>query len=251
MPASNNAKYATVASHLLESISSGHYPVGNLLPTELQLAQDYAVSRQTIREALRHLTLMGLLVRQAGVGTRVRRRHSVSRYTHSVDSLFGLDDYANSLHLEVDSVSDIVANGQLASLIGCRVGSHWIRVCGRRFSQTMNEPVAFSENYVHSGFAGLRNHISELKSSTIHAVLEREYGETIEEVSQQIGAIPLDAALSELLAVEAGSPGLEIRRRFFGKGNRLVLSGRAVHVASRFCYESHFVREDGGAIAGT
>lgn len=37
---------------LIEGISSGRYPVGSLLPKELQLVESEGVSRHTVRAAL-------------------------------------------------------------------------------------------------------------------------------------------------------------------------------------------------------
>lgn len=243
MPASKNAKYAVVAKDLIEAINSRKYPVGTLLPTEAELCETYSVSRQTVREALRQLTIMGLVVRQTGIGSRVRRQHTSSRYTHSVDSLFGLEDYARTLRLVVDTIDMVTATGPLAALIGCRVGSQWLRVCGRRYPEGSDTPVAFSETYIHSGFPDLKNRMASLESSTIHAMLEREYGETVEEVQQQMRGILLDAGIARALHAQEGSAGLEIRRRFFGKGHRLLLSGRVVHLGPHFSYDSHFIRE--------
>jgi GntR family transcriptional regulator len=242
MPASNSAKYAALARDLIEAINNGTYPVGTLLPTELQLSATYAFSRQTVREALRQLANMGLVVRQAGVGTRVQRQHSDTRYTHSVDSFSDLEDYARSLRLVVNTVKSVTASGDLAALIGCREGSRWLRLCGLRFRPGNSQAVAFSEMYLHSGFQGVRQHIASLGGSTIHAMLEREYGETVEEIQQQVIAVNLDAELAQALNEKEGAAAIEIHRRFYGKGRRLVLSGRVVHV-SGFSYDSHFVRE--------
>lgn len=242
MPASKSVKYATLARDLVEAINDGTYPVGTLLPTEIQLSATYAFSRQTVREALRQLANMGLVVRQAGVGTRVQRRHSDTRYTHSVDSFSDLQDYVRSLRLVIGMVRSVTASGDLAAMIGCREGSRWLRLRGLRYRPGNSEPAAFSEMYLRSGFPGVRQHIAALKDSSIHAMLEREYGETIEEVQQQVLAINLDAEVAGALNEKEGIAGLEIRRRFYGKGRRLVLSGRVVH-CSGFSYDSHFVRE--------
>lgn len=242
MPASHSAKYAALARDLIEAINAGTYPVGTLLPTEIQLSATYAFSRQTVREALRQLANMGLVVRQAGVGTKVQRQHTDTRYTHSVDSFSDLEDYARALRLVVSTVTSVTASGDLAALIGCREGSRWLRVCGLRYRPALAEPVAFSEMYLHTGFAGIRQHIAKLEGSSMHAMLEREYGETVEEIQQQVVAINLDVEVARALNEKEGVAGLEIRRRFYGKGRRLVLSGRVVHV-SGFSYDSHFVRE--------
>ena len=64
---------------LIEGISSGRYPVGSLLPKELQLVESEGVSRHTVRAALAKIERLGLIQRTPHVGTRVvsRGRHLI------------------------------------------------------------------------------------------------------------------------------------------------------------------------------
>ena len=61
--------YEDIARDLLEAIHRGQYPVGGLIPTELELAARYEVSRQTVRAAMRRLTELGAVSRRKGSGT--------------------------------------------------------------------------------------------------------------------------------------------------------------------------------------
>jgi len=47
--------YERVARELVEAISSGRYPLGSRLPTELELCAQFGASRNTVRAALREL----------------------------------------------------------------------------------------------------------------------------------------------------------------------------------------------------
>jgi DNA-binding FadR family transcriptional regulator len=60
-----------VADDLRHRIASGEFPVGARLPTEHQLAEDFGVSRNSVREAVRSLVHAGLLRARAGDGTYV------------------------------------------------------------------------------------------------------------------------------------------------------------------------------------
>ncbi|VTR61109.1 HTH-type transcriptional regulator frlR [Serratia fonticola] len=59
--------YKRIARELVQSIASGKYPVGTLLPPEMELCEQFDVSRHTIREALRDITEQGLIVRRKGL----------------------------------------------------------------------------------------------------------------------------------------------------------------------------------------
>lgn len=62
---------ASIAERVLEAIADGTITVGQRLPTEVALAQDFGVSRPTIREALAALQFAGYIESRRGYGTVV------------------------------------------------------------------------------------------------------------------------------------------------------------------------------------
>ncbi len=82
--------YSQVAQDLAESIGSGRYPIGSLLPTEMELCEQYGTSRPTVRLALQELQAMGLVSRRKRVGTRVESSSPSGGYSQSMVSLDGL-----------------------------------------------------------------------------------------------------------------------------------------------------------------
>lgn len=60
-----------IATQLRTRIAEGEFPVGSLLPTEVELAADFDVSRGCVREAVRSLVHAGMLGARAGYGTFV------------------------------------------------------------------------------------------------------------------------------------------------------------------------------------
>ncbi|GIL41672.1 FadR/GntR family transcriptional regulator [Roseiterribacter gracilis] len=63
--------YERVAQDLSGRIARGEYKIGQRLPSERELAQSYAVSRPTVREALIALELDGLVEVRTGSGVYV------------------------------------------------------------------------------------------------------------------------------------------------------------------------------------
>src|ERR671938_308515 len=61
-----------VIEQLREQITSGQWPVGSRIPTETELSQLTATSRNTVREAVQSLVHAGVLERRQGSGTYVR-----------------------------------------------------------------------------------------------------------------------------------------------------------------------------------
>lgn len=71
---------------LRQQIHADAYPDG--LPAELDLAAEFSVSRNTVREALTVLKHEGLIDRGPRVGTHVAQR----KYAHGLDALLGLKE---------------------------------------------------------------------------------------------------------------------------------------------------------------
>jgi len=65
------AVFAQVAAQLIQAISSGEIPVGTRLPAEQALAEQFGVSRPTVREALSCLQFEGYVEPRRGSGTVV------------------------------------------------------------------------------------------------------------------------------------------------------------------------------------
>ncbi len=66
--------YQQIAEDLRTQIDSGAIARGSQLPTELELRERYDASRNTIRDAIKRLTGMGLVETKPGQGTFVTRK---------------------------------------------------------------------------------------------------------------------------------------------------------------------------------
>lgn len=64
-------KYVQLASTLRTDIRAGMFQSTGKLPTEMQLASQYSVSRQTVRQALALLAQEGLIEKRQGSGSRI------------------------------------------------------------------------------------------------------------------------------------------------------------------------------------
>lgn len=65
-----------IARKLLDYLLAGHLAPGDRLPSERQLAQDLGVGRSVVREALKSLTLLGIVEVRQGDGTFLRSTES-------------------------------------------------------------------------------------------------------------------------------------------------------------------------------
>lgn len=65
------SQYKQIERDILNSITTGYYKKNDMIPTELELANTYNVSRVTVRRATDNLVAQGILYRTPGAGTFV------------------------------------------------------------------------------------------------------------------------------------------------------------------------------------
>ena len=83
MPAPKNAPlYQQIYDEIKDAIEKGVYAPKERIPSELELAEQYDVSRITVRRAVEELCSDGYLVKQQGRGTFVSTPH-INRQFHA------------------------------------------------------------------------------------------------------------------------------------------------------------------------
>lgn len=236
IPAPGKSRYALLAQSLLQRINSGSYPVGSLLPTELELCRQFGVSRTTVREAIRYLSEMGLVSRKPGVGTHVRAKYSAPRYVHAIESISDIFQYTMASGKPVLlGAGEIEAGVEEAELLRCARGQRWLRFETLRSFASNGVPMVLSRAYVQPTYAGIEK-LVPTRRDPIYTLLETEYGEPIVEVQQEFKAMQIRAREARLLKVKAGSAGLNVIRHYFGEGERLLLVTLSLYPSDRFSY---------------
>ena len=66
--------YIRIHNHIKEEIEDGKWQVGDRIPAERDLAEEFGVSRMTLRQAVQTLVDEGILERRVGAGTFVARK---------------------------------------------------------------------------------------------------------------------------------------------------------------------------------
>jgi DNA-binding FadR family transcriptional regulator len=71
---SKRSLHVQVAREIARGILSGDLPQGSIIPGEMELCEQFGVSRTALREAVKLLTSKGLLESRPKIGTRVMKR---------------------------------------------------------------------------------------------------------------------------------------------------------------------------------
>ena len=126
--AGDHPAYLGIARAIREGIVGGRYPVGSHLPTEQQLAAEFGVSRNTIRESLRKLREERLVKSRRGSGTRVLPPQSGdSNFLHAI-SLNDFQSYSQSWDFAMQVVQTSRLTPDLATWTGCPPDEDWLSI---------------------------------------------------------------------------------------------------------------------------
>jgi GntR family transcriptional regulator len=199
---SQQPRYMQLAQTLINEIQSGRFPVGSTIPTEFELCEQFGASRSTVREAVKQLVQLGMVVRQAGIGTTVKA----------------------------------VA----------KPGETWLRLEGVRRSPESVDPICHTEVYIQPAFRSLAG-IENEPHTPIFTLIERQFGEQVAQVQQEIRAVGLPAHIARVVNAKARSPALWLSRRYLNRRGEIVEVSVSIHPADRFSYSETFQRGWTGA----
>ena len=216
-------RYAQIQKNLEQRLIDGVYPIGSLMPSEQELSTEFNSSRTTIREALRYLRERGYVERRQGVGTRVISDTTRSTFFQSFSSLDELFQVAIETYYVVMDVQTIVLEQELAELVGGLAGEEWIRINGVRWTEAGGKPICYVQSYVPKRF----EHVVEQfpgHQGPFFELLERHAEGAIEEVVQEIRALPMPVEFIRQLGLKPGSWSMQLLRRYVTEGGVLIAS---------------------------
>lgn len=232
-------RYQQVAAELRAAIASGEYPVGALLPTEQDLCGRFAISRHTAREALRLLSIAGLVARKRRAGTVVVAQSEPPVFVQPLDGYGDLLQYARDARLVVEGY-DVGQPNPLAATLKLEP-AQWVRVLGRRGKQ--GRSVGLTTILLRRDCAPPRGALDG--TAAVADVVERQFGLTPSRIDQQVSAALLDRAQAAKLDADAHAPALRTVRLYYDGAGRLYMASETIHPADRFVYTMTFTRERG------
>ncbi|WP_396904665.1 GntR family transcriptional regulator [Mycolicibacterium phlei] len=230
---STDHRYLQVARTLRKEIVDGVYPVGSQLPTEQQLCERFAVSRYTVREALRRLREDNLVESRPRAGTLVVPRPTTNTYVQDVVSIDDLLAFAQGAQLAIESNAMISVDDELARRTGLQAGSQWLAVRGVRRAEGSDTAVCTTEYYINRAFAAV-GRLLHRHTGPIFPLIEDLFGVSIVEVHQEIVAVTVTPELADKLKVSAGSAAMEMCRTYTTSDGEIAQVTVNTHPSSRY-----------------
>jgi GntR family transcriptional regulator len=230
-------RYKEVARSLWEDIQRGTFPVGSLLPTEVELCARFSISRNTARGAVRQLKELRVVNVQQGKGTIVSASQIPWRYVHSVGAVPDLRQYVKSTRFEIlERAVTTPAQAPELSMCDDRRAA-WTQVEGLRYVDGQDLPICWSRIFVLKRFQRALE-ASVKKCTPVWSEVEKSFHEKVTAVEQEIGAMLVAPKVALLLQVPAGSPALTTLRLYRGSNGSVFEVALSVHPADRFSYRT-------------
>ncbi|WP_371171527.1 GntR family transcriptional regulator [Aliiroseovarius sp. 2305UL8-7] len=206
----SKARYVEVANMIAKAIDTGNLKEREALPAERALSDDYSVSRETMRKAIKLLETQGYLVSRHGRGT------------------FVAPDQMRHMHRSIDGWSDEARrNGQIASQTVLKFGqvvpapdickalelpanTRVLRL--HRIRLLDGQPVGLHDSYVHTGSDHQLRRDELEASGSLYATLKARFGLILTDAAESISAVMPTDEEAQLLEVTGMTPLLRIAR---------------------------------------
>jgi GntR family transcriptional regulator len=227
--------WAQVARDLTAGITTGRFPIGSLLPTELELCEHYGASRHTVRTAIRQLQDQGLVSRKKKAGTRVEAAAPTSGYRQSLASLEDLIQFGVAHIRTVQETAEVTADASLAAELGCEEGTRWFRISSLRLDgRPGGAPIGWTDVYIDPAYADLGDVVRASPDVLITTLIEQRYGRRSAEIRQDVDAIALPAVRAAALQAKPEAPALRIVRQYLDEKGKVFEISSTIHPAGRF-----------------
>jgi DNA-binding GntR family transcriptional regulator len=223
--------YYRIATVLRTAIGTT-WKSGDLLPAEQHLARKFRVSVGTMRHAIQLLVREGLLLRQQGRGTQVRRSIPMDQQ-HLTGSLKELMQFEPEVRVRVLSRRRVVPTLEVRLALQVKDDEPVVQV--RRLFSFKRSPFAHVVSYVPSAYEAATAAV-ELRRLPIVSLLEQECGRTTSHADQAIAAGVADAESARLLQVPLGFPLLAIARTFYERTGQSLFYSKGEYRADRYRY---------------
>lgn len=231
--------YLQVVGNIKYAIDSGKYKVGDKIPSEAELGEQFGVSRITVRRAVNELVEAGYLVKQQGRGTFVKSARELMLVQHRTD-------------LEVQSFSDACRRSGYTP--GSVETEHLVRaakpaervflglaeddevISFSRVCLADEIPVMIETNvFPREGFDFLAD--ANLGGVSLYSLLAEKAGKTPHMVGEcRIGSARADAALAGALDVSAGEPLLVFTAQYGDQNEKPLYMGVQRIVGARYTF---------------
>jgi GntR family transcriptional regulator len=209
------------------------YKKGALLPKEVDLANLWGVSRNTIRQATNKLEHEGLILRKKGVGTRISEKKSLVTgldhwYSFTREMLEkGINVVNQSLKTEM-----IQPNEEMCNFFNCTSDKKIFKLSKLKGENT-GDPIVYFESYFHPRIGVDKNDDFNIP---LYSMLQEHYGVVVHRSRENISACQAGSIIGKKLKVPATFPVLKRERFVYDINGKPVEYNIGYYRSDKFTY---------------
>lgn len=205
--------YQQIKVLILQSLQTGEWKPGELIPSEMDLAARFRVSQGTVRKAIDELAAENLVMRRQGKGTFVAthaEQHVQYRFLRLMPDSGDLASEGPAQRQIIDC-KRLRAPAEIARALALRTGDAVLQL--RRVLAFQGIPTILEDVWLPGGpFKGLTADRLAAYRGPMYALFETEFGVRMVRAEEKIRALAADATAAELLKVPKGEPLLSVER---------------------------------------
>ena len=202
--------YQRLRDQLAEQIANNRWRPGEAIPTEAALSAEHQLSTGTVRKAIDALVSEGVLERQQGRGTFVRR----PQFQSSLFRFFRFQTAAGERRVpesRILSIEPVPAPSAVAQALGLTPDAPVIRIVRVRLLDV--EPVLAEEIWLpRSRFQPLLEIDLSQKGPLLYPIYEETCGQVVAYAEETLTAESVNEVHARLLCVPVNSPVVVIER---------------------------------------
>ncbi|MFD0793624.1 GntR family transcriptional regulator [Mucilaginibacter litoreus] len=223
---------------LRKIITDPQYANGKLLPNEVDLAKQLAISRTTLRQALNKLVYEGLLIRKKGIGTKVAGAQVSSKSNNWLS--FSQEMNARGIPIRNFElhISWVNPDEQIANFFEISASKKILKL--ERLRGRAEGPFVYFVSYFHPrvGLTG-----DEDFKRPLYEILETDHSVIANLSKEEISAKAADKFIAGKLEVDLNTPILFRKRFVYDQGDRPIEFNLGYYKADSFVYTIESRRE--------
>lgn len=224
--------YYQLEEIIKDLIEKGELKPGDSLPAEREYAEQFEISRMTVRQALNELVNDGYLYRVKGKGTFVAERkpkieqalQGLTSFTEDMKAR-GMKPGSQLLQFEIIQATSLIANQLGIQEYGPVYEMKRIRLAD-------NEPMALETNYISTNF--IKGLTEKIVNQSLYSYIEKQLNLKIDYASQVIESSVANDLEAEYLNILPGAPIMLIQRNTFLKDGTPVEFVKSTYRADRY-----------------
>jgi GntR family transcriptional regulator len=228
--------YQQIKILITQSLQSGEWKPGELIPSEVELAGRFKVSQGTVRKAIDELSAENLVVRRQGKGTFVATHHE-ARSQFRFLRLMPDTGEALSPENRIIEVRRQRAPAEVARQLDIKSGDSVIFI--KRVQSFEGVPTILEELWLPGViFKGLTAERLVEYKGPMYGLFETEFGTHMIRASEQIRAVSAELEVAALLGVAVNTPLLSLERVSYTYGDKAVEVRRGLYLTDRHHYQN-------------